>query len=169
MNSSGPKNKEYEALRVEVSQRIKILHQTINLAILILFIFILVFIYLVIFAKLDFEIVLALLLFVPPVFSLVTYNYQANQMTLEAVARFSDMKYKRELNSKSELSWDDFYGKYKKPNRLTSFLKVMPLLLPQIIPILYYGSEKSWSGLDLLFWFDLALFFICLINFRYKL
>lgn len=164
---------EYNNLRGEVNQRVKLLH----LFILVACFFNLAFLFMVfaMFASgVEKSQIVLLLLFAPIVFALLTFNYQANQMTLEGVAGFVNHELRKKLSSKDQKNfdqWDSYYGGYKKNYQLTSFLKVLPLLLPMTLPILIFIFAGSYIfyPTNLLAYFDLALFGFVIFNFRYKI
>lgn len=103
------------------------------------------------------------ILTLPLVFALLTFNYQANQMTMEAVGAYLRQK-------ESSEGWETFYDRYKKGVQLTSFLKILPLLVPQLLPIILWATNASLEpNQQLLASADLVLFLLVIANFRYKL
>lgn len=59
----------------------------------------------------------------------------------------------------------------KKPNRPTSFFKTFALLLPMTMPIVIYFLDRADATKypnNILLIFDLVLFLLVIINFRYK-
>lgn len=164
---------EYNNLRTEIAQRVKLLHQFL----LVADIFILTFLFMsfaMISSGVSQKNVILLLCFAPIVFSLLTFNYQANQMTLEGIAGYINHQLRKKLafKDKKDLDeWDVFYGEYKRKFQLTSFLKTMPLVLPMTLPIWIYIYDPSLITypLNLLIYFDLLLFVLVIFNFRYKI
>lgn len=156
--------KEYESIRQEIIARAKLLHQIINLGIILLAAFSISITWLA-GQKIESNLIEHLLLLIPIVYAGLIFNYQANQMTLEALAQYLKEKYRYN-------EWDKFYGRYKIDNRLTSFSKVIPLLLPLFTPLLVIllknGLPTDILGLDLLV-LDLILLVPVVLNFRYKL
>lgn len=159
---------EYNNCRKEVHLRVKMLHQMITLSVILIFTSVIILVAMRAYNT-NWEVTRLFLLLVPLVFATLTYNYQANQMTMEAVARFADQI----RNSKfKEESWDNYYGKHKLGVQLISFMKVIPLLLPQILPIVLFFTDQQLSQIPLYFILaviDLALFAVAIFNFRYKL
>ena len=164
---------EYNNLRGEVTQRVKLLHLFILVGVLLNVVFLLMVFSLYLGGTPNEKIIL-LLLFIPIIFALLTFNYQANQMTLEGAAGYISHELSQKLNSEDKKSfdqWDVYYGNYKKGFQLTSVLKVIPLLLPMTLPIwidLFFRSYVHYP-VDLLMYFDFALFAFVIFNFRYKL
>jgi len=162
---------EYKKLREEITERAKMLHQMINLSVLLLFSSA-IFTFLLVFFDPTFMLLRYFVLSLPIIFSLLTFNYQANQATLEAIAKYLNTDFKKNLKiPKETIGWDDFYNEHKKQMRMASFLKVVPLLLPQLIPflIIILSSAPISAKEFLLFWTDIVLFIIVIYNFRYKL
>ncbi len=145
-----------EKLRQEITERVKILHQIINLAILLI-VFALCFIVFLYQQKATEEQIGLFILLQPVIFAFLTFNYQANQMTLEGLAKYL-----------KEEGWESFYGQYKKGRRLTSFLKVLPLVAPQFVPLAIWPFFVGFYQFYWLIIIDLVLFLLVLINFRYK-
>lgn len=164
---------EYNNLRTEVAKRVQLLHLFIlvgvlfNLAILFM-------IFAMKFQGVSSAEIVLFLLFVPMIFALLTFNYQANQMTLEGIAGYVSADLRKKLDSQDQKDfdgWDVFYGYHKKKYQLTSFLKVLPLLLPLTLPIWIWIIYPTYIiyPLNLLVYFDLALFALVIFNFRYKI
>ena len=142
-------------MRAEVLERAKALHQMINLAVGLGAVLLVAAFWLKqILLPADFEI---FALLIPIVFASLTFNYQANQMTMEAVSGY--------VHGISP-GWDEYYGRHKEKVQLTSFLKIMPFLLPQLLPLFFLAS---WSTQPLLWGFDAILFLLVIFNFRYKI
>ena len=146
-----------EKLRQEITERVKILHQIINLAILLI-VFALSFIVWLLTIGAKIEQMMLFVLSLPIIFAFLTFNYQANQMTLEGLAKYL----------KKEGSWDEFYGQYKKSRRPTSFLKVLPLLAPQFVPLIIWPFFVDFDQFWWLIIIDLMLLLLVFLNFRYK-
>ncbi|KKR28391.1 MAG: hypothetical protein UT61_C0051G0003 [Candidatus Woesebacteria bacterium GW2011_GWA1_39_8] len=164
---------EYNNLRGEVTERVKLLHLFILVAVLLNVAFLFMVFAMLIGGTSLYEIVL-FLLFMPIVFALLTFNYQANQMTLEGAAGYISHQLREKLSAEDQKDfdqWDVFYGRYKKSFQLTSFLKVIPLLLPMTLPIWIYLLDSSYMSypVNLLIYFDLVLFGLVIFNFRYKI
>ncbi len=161
---------EYQKLKDEITTRIRLLHLFILVAVLFNLAFLLMMFALIVGGATVREII-SLLLFVPVIFALLIFNYQANQMTLEGVAGYINHELKNEISKEeSVVRWDEYYGNHKKKYQLTSFLKVMPLLLPMTLPIIiwiFYPDDISYP-INLLMCFDLVLFGLVIFNFRYK-
>lgn len=164
---------EYNNLRGEVTQRVKLLHLFILVAVLLNVVFLLM-VFAMLMGGTSIDEIILLLLFIPIVFALLTFNYQANQMTLEGAAGYISHELREKLNNDDKKNfdqWDVYYGNYKKGFQLTSFLKVMPLLLPMTLPIWIdlFFKPYVYYPVNLLMYFDFALFAFVIFNFRYKL
>ncbi|OGD61209.1 hypothetical protein A3A71_01265 [Candidatus Berkelbacteria bacterium RIFCSPLOWO2_01_FULL_50_28] len=149
------KIEEFKINWTEIVERVKILHGLITLAVILMTVFLISGVFL--FGRLTTEGFSWYLLLIPVVFACLTFNYQANQMTMEAVAGYARSVYS---------GWDKYYGSHKQRYQLTSFLKVLPLLLPLLIP--FFVAPEILS-LQILRWVDLALLALVIFNFRYKL
>lgn len=145
---------ELRSMRIEILERAKALHQMINFAVWLSVVFIVATFWLV--KSINPENFEVYILLIPMVFAGLTFNYQANQMTMEAVAG-----YVRKLSP----GWEEYYGNHKQKFQLTSFLKILPLLVPQLLPFFFYNSRLTQP---LLWWVDVVLLFLVLFNFRYK-
>lgn len=164
---------EFANLRGEVIQRVKLLH----LFILVAVFFDLVFLFMtfaLIASEVSFDQVILFLLFAPVIFTLLTFNYQANQMTLEGAAGYIGHELKSELPKEQQMefdNWDIYYDRRKRKYQLTSFLKVMPFLTPMTIPLWVYLFYPNYSiyphGLMMVV--DAVLFLLVIFNFRYKI
>lgn len=158
---------EYETTRREVIERAGALHRLIALASTLAFVALIVASILQALHATQ-EQLWTYLLFLPPIFAGIAFNYQANQMTLEAVAMFSD-RLRTQLGGNS-MSWDGFYGRWKKAVQLTSFLKTLPLLMPLVIP--FYALSLPWIKHEpQLMWLmivDILLALLVIVNFYYK-
>lgn len=156
------KEVEYKMLRAEIKTRIKILHQTVNLAVILLAVFLVAGsgLYL---ASSDQLLMESYLLLLPLVFAGLTNNYQANQMTLEATARYLASALPRLSN------WEEFYGRQKRQFELLSFLKTLPLFIPLTLPLVVWFIFGWPEGkLGILAAIDLLLLILIIFNFRYK-
>lgn len=148
------KQEDLRNMRHEVLERAKALHQMINLAVGLGVVFLIASFWLGTFISPEsFQVYILL---IPIVFAGLTFNYQANQMTMEAVAR-----YVTTISS----GWDEYYASHKRKVQLTSFLKILPLLLPQLLPLFFYPSRMTQP---FFWWVDIVLFLLVLFNFRYK-
>ena len=98
----------------------------------------------------------------PVVFYLLTFNYQANQMTMETVARY--------LRTKHKSQWEKFYVEHKKSIRITSFLKILPFFIVPIFCLIYLPIVADLSKTENIFYvIDWALLALVIYNFKYKL
>jgi hypothetical protein len=70
----------------------------------------------------------------PPIFAFLNFNYQANGHTLEVALKYTQHLF--------EDSWRPFYMKKKKKYLFIAFAKVLPMLLPLLIPLCLYSSSK---------------------------
>ncbi len=160
-----PQSRNYHTLRQEVVVRVFILHLLLAIASAFCVLVGITLIWLNAF-KVDPSLITLFIATVPLPFAFLTFNYQANQMTLEAVARYSQA-----LETTKNSGWDHYYGQYKVWVRLTSFLKVVPLLVP-IVATLIYLLPHSFSSnqpiIAALWWADLLLALLITYNFRYK-
>ena len=89
---------EYNNLRGEVTERVKLLHLFILVAVLLNVAFLFMVFAMLIGGTSLYEIVL-FLLFMPIVFALLTFNYQANQMTLEGAAGYISHQLREKLSA----------------------------------------------------------------------
>lgn len=149
------KLEEFKVNWTEIVERVKILHGLIALAVILMAVFLIGGVFL--FGQLGTERFSWYLLLIPVVFACLTFNYQANQMTMEAVA-----SYAQNIHS----GWHNYYGSHKRSYQLTSFLKVLPLLLPLLIPFIV---DPVSANAQILRFFDFALLALVIFNFRYKL
>lgn len=159
---------EYLALRKEIDSRAKLIHQLLALA-AIFWLVLLIFGYYFYLKGTDTLKMETFILLIPIIFSGLTFNYQANQFSLEAVAH-----YLRDQSQDKELAagWENYYGQAKRSVELLSFLKTLPLLLPQLLPLIVIINHLGWSSdflSQFLTVFDLLLFILVIFNFRYKL
>lgn len=158
---------EYLALRAEITARVRLLHLLLAWSAGLIFVSA-IFGYQLYLIGADAKQIETFLLFLPIIFSCLTFNYQANQMTLEAVAYYlRDRTPSRDMAA----DWERHFGELKRSVQLISFLKILPLLLPQLLPIIFL-IRNGWPTefLDsILISLDLALLLLILFNFRYKL
>ena len=150
------KTTEYKCLQSEIAERGKILHNIINLSIILLFISLIIFIALIILNIPD-NIFILYLLLLPPLFAFLIFNYQANGHTLEVALEYTQHLF--------EDSWRPFYMKKKKKYLLIAFAKVLPMLLPLLIPLCLYSRIGAYKPL---FFFDIVLGFMVAANYLYK-
>lgn len=142
-------------MRAEVLGRASALHQMINLAVVLgTGLLVMSFWLKEAIAPESFEL---FILLIPIIFAGLTFNYQANQMTMEAVSG-----YVRSISP----GWEEYYGSHKQKVQLTSFLKILPLLLPQLIPFFLVSSRISQP---FFWWVDIILLSLVIFNFRYKI
>ena len=164
---------EYQKLKDEITQRIKILHLFILVAILFN-LACLFMIFAMISSGFSIREIFVFLLFLPIIFAFLTFNYQANQMTLEGIAGYINHQLRKKISAEDKeiVAWDVFYGQYKKKYQLTSFLKVVPLLLPMLLPIFIFFFDRAFIisfPINMLASFDLILLGLVIFNFRYKI
>jgi len=163
---------EFNNLHNELTARIVYLYKTINLAIIIWVVFILAFFAMVILDT-DKKIIYSFLLVVPIVIDLVAFVYQTNQNSLESIPRYFHLIIKPRLDkkySRDMLQWERFFAKEKWPFRLESITKVLPFILPSIIPIYLLVEKYPLENYQtIIAWVDILLLVVVLENFRYKL
>lgn len=155
---------EYIALRQEVLERVRILHGTLNLLAVLEAILAVILI-----SAVSYDgnpIAWRLFLICPLLLVGLVFNYQANQMALEAAAIASD-KIRRTEPGKS---WDEHYGHHKTRVRLTSFLKIWPILVLPVPVIVYLFTWEFYDPVNgILVIANIAVAALVLINFRYKI
>lgn len=142
-------------MRQEITERVKLLHQLIYGSTLLSAFFVAFGSWL--YMNVPQEVFNWYLLLIPVVIAGLVFNYQSNQMTMEAVAGY--------LKSADD-GWEKHYGNHKQGVQLTSFLKVTPLLLPLLLPFII---EPLTDHQMYLRYFDFALLLFVIANFRYKL
>lgn len=160
-------NDEYIALRQEVTARALLLHQLLGLLTILEMLIVIISFYFI--NQRQWSLVYTLLLASPIVLAGLTFNYQANQMTLEAVANYSALLV--EPDSKT-IAWDTTYGKIKRNYQLISFLKIWPIIVLHLSPLLLIiGSPSVFkSPINLvLFVCNVVVGLLVLFNFRYKI
>jgi len=166
--------KEYQELRREILERVKILHALITMGVILSFISLL-FYFLILSFGAPASTITLYLLFLPLVFGGLTFNYQANQMTLEAVATYLNRGLKPQIDqmaNRPALEWENYYTRHKFTYQLISFLKVLPLLLPMLLPVILIIQQGGLPTETLPLWLsllDLAFLLLIAFNFRYKI
>lgn len=160
---------EYQSLREEIIVRMKFLHWTLSLSVVLQIILLIAGYFLYIRGQ---NIILYLLL--APIFlNFLTFNYQSNQMTMEAAAKYihESLKPKVEKIIKEEIwEWEKYFANHKGYYRFEAFFKILPLLSPNLIPLAIIIKRvplDPWEVVLLIF--DLALMLFVIENFRYKL
>jgi hypothetical protein len=156
---------EYSQLRQEISARLVMHHNQLALATVLQLVCAL-FVMWLNHPTANWESTELFLLIVPIVFAGLTFNYQANQCTMESVGRYLNQQY-----GNSGMKWEEFFGTEKFKSKLVSFSKALPLIWPLFIPVVLW-SVVGWPEGKLassLFVVDLTLLIIMLANFRYKL
>jgi hypothetical protein len=161
---------EFKILRKEVDSRLTILHQLIALASIFWVVLLITgILFLVYFPT---QLVNLFLLIIPLIFTGLTFNYQDNQRTLEATARYIEENLKpklKEIDSEEVLGWEQWFVKHKKNYQFSSSYKLFALLIPFIIPILLLILSPL-TGLQLILAIVNLFFLVVIIaNFRYKL
>ncbi len=159
----------YQALQREILERAKILHSIINLAISFLFVSLIVFFVFKLFLVSK-ETIQWYLLSLPPIFAFLSFNYQANGLTLEIALRYTQYLFENDLRDIED--WRPYYIERKAKGKLVAFSKTLPLLLPQFIPIVMLVFRQitfSNFSMQALFVADTLLLLLTVVNFRYKL
>lgn len=152
---------ETTGLRQEILERLRLLHNILTAASYLIVALLIAGFFL--YALVGTTLTVWYLLLWPLVFAPLTFNYQANQMTMEAVSAYLKSK-------EAGHGWETFYGAYKQRVQLTSFLKVLPLLVPQLVPIVLWGAGTTFTaGQQILALVDGVLFLLVVVNFRYKI
>lgn len=160
---------EYQTLRSEITERIKILHYSIHLTTVLLALLI-IFVFILFFLEADYNILITFLLTIPIFINLLAFNYQSNQNVLESIARYICYELKPQVNISEVLNWEYYFAKEKQSFKIDSATKVFPFLIPSLIPIyLLVFSQPLLSFQLFLAYFDLLLLAVMLIGFRYKL
>ncbi|TSC97115.1 MAG: hypothetical protein CEN88_169 [Candidatus Berkelbacteria bacterium Licking1014_2] len=160
---------EYRLLRREMISRIKFLHQTLSFSIILQIALLMFGYYLSIQGK---DIVLYLLL-IPVLMNFLTFNYQSNQMSLEAIGKYIHEALRPQIKKefkKDVWQWEQYFSNHKSFYKYEAWLKILPLLLPNVIPIIILIEQMplDWRGIVILI-FDFLLLLIVAANFRYKL
>ena len=161
---------EYKSLRKEIVARVQFMHQTLNLSVILQIALFVIGYYLYLN---GYDIVLFILL--APVFlNFLTFNYQSNQMTLEAISKYIheslNSRTKDSTSSRDALEWDRYFADHKAHYKFEAFFKVMPLIFPNVIPLALLVLQIPLNPWELtLLIFDLVLLLIIAENFRYKL
>ena len=161
---------EYRGARSEVRERARFLHTALSLGVILEATAAVGWAGLVLFHA-STSLQHTFLLLQPVIFATLAFNYQANQMTLEAVAGFSDRLRSVPDFKVETASWDQAYGTHKRGYELTSFLKIMSLMLPLLLPFVVIGLKGGFpqGGNGVLCAVDVALFLLVVANFRYKI
>ena len=160
---------EYKALRGEIVKRIIFLHQTINLHI-ILQIILLIFGYLL-YSQGQGIIFYALLSTI--FLNFITFNYQSNQMSLEAISKYIHESLRpkvKDIVKEDVLEWEKYFADHKAHYKFEAFFKATPFIFPNLIPLIVLILRPPlgfWENFLIIF--DLVLFIIMIENFRYKL
>lgn len=160
---------EYKSLRQEALERIKFLHYTLNLSIILQIVLLFFGYYLYIKGQ---DIVLYALL--APIFlNFLTFNYQSNQMSLEAIIKYihnSLAPQVKKSGNENSLEWDRYFANHKRYYKFEAFFKVLPIFFPNLVPfiILFLGARLDLWKIFLLI-FDFLLLIFIIENFRYKL
>lgn len=145
--------------RHEITARVTTLHNQLSLAAVMSLVVLLAFLWLTGTGKETW-----LLLGAIPIFAALTFNYQANQITMEAMAKYL-------VSSGSEdRGWEGFWGDFKLKIRLASVIKTTALILPQLVMLVWLSFYVDLTQPQLLILaFDWLLGVLILVNFRYKL
>lgn len=145
--------------RNEITARVTLLHNQLTVAAVMSLIVLLAFLWLVGTGK-----EIWLLLGVVPIFAALTFNYQANQITMEAMARYLV------VSGSDDKGWEEYWGNYKLKIRLASVIKTTALILPQLVILVWLSFFVELNQPQLLILaFNWLLGVLILINFRYKL
>lgn len=160
---------EYRLLRQEMISRIKFLHQTLSISV-ILQIALLAFGY---YLSMQGKNMVLYLLLIPVLMNFLTFNYQSNQMSLEAIAKYIHESLRpriKEEFKKDTWQWEQYFSNHKARYKYEAFLKILPLLLPNVIPIVILIKQMplDWWGIVILA-VDFLLLLIMVAGFRYKL
>lgn len=162
---------EYRALRFELNERIKFLHQTINLAVIFWLVSLVVSFYFI-FSDINPENLKTFLLVLPLLFDLLAFNYQFNQNSLESIARYIHLEIKPrtgKISGEEVLGWEKFFAKDKASFKFESSFKILPFVLPSLIPFFFLitrANLNSWQiSLSIA---DLIFLALVILNFRYK-
>ncbi len=156
------KQAEYVQLRQEIVARVTLLHQLLALASLSTLVVLLCVVWLIGYGFTQSAVWLGLAY--PFVSATIAFNYQANQMTMESVARYV------QGNLDTYVGWDRSYGEAKLPHMLTSFLKIMSLLIPHLAALGIFVGVNDLSFYQLvLAWLNIGVLLVLVFNFRYKL
>ncbi len=159
---------EYRALRSEINVRAFQLHFLLALGSVLLLAASAVAFFLYNQSH-DLDLTENFLLTLPIIFSCLTFGYQNNQWTLERVR-----DYLRDKSPDKDLGngWENYFGAAKLNSELLSFLKVLPLLLPQLLPLvlIWWNWGTPTGALNhILTGVDITLFVLVIFSFRYKL
>ena len=163
MADKGVVEEEYRVLREEIVARIKLLHQIILTASFLGALFLIGGAWLVSVSKAG---LVFYLLVIPIIFAGVVFNYQDNQRTLEATARYIEEELRPKLGG---LAWERYLAAHKKRFQVSSAFKLFALLAPFILPIIVMLHYELNPAQSVLAWIDLLLLLVILVNFQYKL
>lgn len=156
---------EYNQMRSEILARATMHHNQLTQAVVLQLLCVGVVVWLA-FQQADWQVIELFLLLASAVFTLLTFNYQANQCTMESVAKYLDHQY-----GKVGLEWERFFAKEKARNQMVSFGKAFPLVWPQFVPIVIW-RVNGWPVSQLqsaLLVVNIILLVWSLVNFKYKL
>lgn len=160
---------EYESLREEGVTRIQFLHQTLIVSV-VLQVVLLGFGYVLYLQDVD---IVFYLLLIPIFLNFLTFNYQSNQMSLEAISKYIHESLAPKVRNQSAdalLEWDKYFSDHKGYYKFEAFFKVLPLIFPNLIPIVLLIVKAPMTGWEIvLLVFDFLLLAIMVENFRYKL
>ncbi len=160
---------EYQSLRQELTERIKFLHQTLNLLVILqVFFFVVGYFFHSQGHDLNFY-----LLMIPLLTNSLAFNYQSNQMSLEAITKYI---YKslgprvKKSGHEGIWEWERYFADYKGNYKFEAFFKVIILFWPNLIPFIMIVRRTDLTGLEnVLLVIDIILFIIMGESFRYKL
>jgi len=160
--------KDFQAMREEILARVKLMFWTINLGVILEVIF------LVIYPFIPSSFRDLYLLLITLIFAGLIFNYQGNQATMEVVARYINHVLRpkiEKLAGTASVDWEDHWFEARKYLRITSFLKLIPLILPLLIPIVMishegFAASTLQKSLEI---FDLIIIVIVIFNFCYKI
>lgn len=161
---------EYTALRQEIITRIKFLHQILAASVLMQ-VALLMFGYILYLREVELTLYLLL---VPILCNFLTFNYQSNQMSLEAISKYIheslSPRVQKAVKKESVLEWDKYFSVHKGHYKFEAFFKVMPLIFPNLMPFVPLFVSRPLTGWEItLLTFDFLLLVIMVENFRYKL
>lgn len=163
---------EFAALRRELNDRIRFLHQTINLAV-VFWCVLLVAVFYFMSCDLPQDLFITFILIIPIVFDLLGYNYQSNQNSLESIAKYIyEVVRPRviEANGQEILKWEKYFAVQKEPFKIESSTKVFAFLLPSVIPFALLVLRVPMNRFQrIMVYVDIVLLLLMLENFRYKL
>jgi hypothetical protein len=145
--------------RNEITGRVVVLHNQLTVAAVMALVVLLAFLWLEDTGKETW-----LLLGSAPIFAALTFNYQSNQITMEAMAKYLM------TTEYQDKEWERYWENYKLGIRFSSVMKTMALILPQIVILIWLSFFVNLTQPQvLLVVFDWLLGVLVLLNFRYKL